>query len=478
MEKLSMEEAIETVAGTYKYQKVIFMVLSLGQFALAFFIMGIPYIFPVFPMDCSVEICIVPEQFKNSGTAQMGLVGEENYKIGFVGTSYFVGMMCGAMIVNWFSDKYGRRFALKYCCIISIPLLLLAAFSWNVYVFCIASFGMGTMEIGMYVAGFILCTEIVEKKYRNWYSGLFFSIWGVAATVLSLLFMFGVPWRVTLLLAAFLMFLELLLTHYILESPRFLLAHTPLQAIEVLNHISLMNNAGIFSSQIQSTNSPIHPQSYFAFCGKATLFKFVVCAITWFNIILGYYGMVFIFPSFGANTYLVGIVMYIAETIATLTAAYFINAIGRKKTAIFSFLVSGASFFIIFLAQTMLHGNTAETFILAASGLARFAISAEFFMIYIYTAEVFPTGIRSMAFGICNTIGRFAGLLSSNLFAICSILGIKSALLLGIILLASAGLSFLLEETLGKDLDEDHRTIKKVEDGKKFENMIEVVEFA
>lgn len=191
--------------------------------------------------------------------------------------------------------------------------------------------------------------------------------------------------------------------------------------------------------------------------------KCIACAIIWFNIILGYYGILFVFPSFIEDVYLEGMILSIAEGLATYLTAYAVNAVGRKQTAIFCFVVAGLSFFAIWMSSMWLTGNTSDYAILAASFLARFAICGEFFMIFIYTTELFPTSIRNMAFGICNFIGRLGGLLASNLFSLCVLIGVKPSLVLAITLSFAAVVSFFIEETFGKDIDEEDENLEKVD---------------
>ena len=76
-------------------------------------------------------------------------------------------------------------------------------------------------------------------------------------------------------------------------------------------------------------------------------------------------------------------------------------------------------------------------------------------MLYIYTAEQFPTYIRCTCFGLVNAVGRIGPVLSVNL----SLDG--NNLALTIILLITGALSIIispflayLEETHNKELDE------------------------
>ena len=49
---------------------------------------------------------------------------------------------------------------------------------------------------------------------------------------------------------------------------------------------------------------------------------------------------------------------------------------------------------------------------MAMNLMGKFGVSAAFASIYVYTVEIFPTPIRSLALGSCSTIARFGAILS------------------------------------------------------------------
>ena len=49
---------------------------------------------------------------------------------------------------------------------------------------------------------------------------------------------------------------------------------------------------------------------------------------------------------------------------------------------------------------------------IAISMAIRLSASAEFYILFLYTAELFPTHVRSLSLGICNFIGRLGGIVA------------------------------------------------------------------
>ena len=82
----------------------------------------------------------------------------------------------------------------------------------------------------------------------------------------------------------------------------------------------------------------------------------------------------------------------------------------------------------------------------------RNALSGEFYLIFILTAELFPTIMRGTAFGICNLVGRLSAM---ALLILPTFEDVASAsIVLGLIMLLAAGLAITLEETVGKETEE------------------------
>ena len=58
------------------------------------------------------------------------------------------------------------------------------------------------------------------------------------------------------------------------------------------------------------------------------------------------------------------------------------------------------------------HSTAYETTIMVMSMTGKFGISAAFAIIYVYTAEIFPTSMRSLGLGICSTSARLGGIIA------------------------------------------------------------------
>jgi MFS family permease len=457
MEKLTIDEALTYSSGSNFYQKRMVVFFSIGQFAIAFLVMGIPLMFPEFDEVCDMKgFCQIPKDFKSTASAELGVYGKSKSKISYIGTAYFIGMMIFALLVSWLSDNKGRKTVILICACLSSCIIATLAFSNSFWLVIVVYFFFGGTELGVYCSGFILLTESVEPSKRNIYSGMALCSWGLGSMILMGLFMAGVYWRTILIISCCCMSSYVLLLKYIHESPRWLYQNqnTSQDVVKVLDLISQTNGVGKFDLEIKSEfNGNEGNLGYKVFLYNNELFRTVsICICIWTAIVMVYYSMIFMMASFIENVYLEGMVLAFAETIATFLVSYFINIIGRKTAAIFCFLLCALAFMLIALVPLIFSKGSSEIIVICLSFLARASVSAEFNLFYIYIAELFPTSVRNMAFGLCNNIGRLGGILSSHVPSLCKLLRLNPYIFLSFALILSAVLSSFLEETLNKEM--------------------------
>jgi MFS family permease len=90
----------------------------------------------------------------------------------------------------------------------------------------------------------------------------------------------------------------------------------------------------------------------------------------------------------------------------------------------------------------------------------KFGIALTFILIYCFTTELYPTQIRGLAFGLANTFGRLATIISALMVAVPASLFMWLNVGLSILIILC---TFLLPETKGIELT-DKISENKVED--------------
>jgi OCT family organic cation transporter-like MFS transporter 4/5 len=77
---------------------------------------------------------------------------------------------------------------------------------------------------------------------------------------------------------------------------------------------------------------------------------------------------------------------------------------------------------------------------------------AAFLLVWVITAELFPTNLRSQAVGLCSTVARIFGLVTPFVAQLAMYWTPLPMLVLGLPSLVSAGLVYLIPETKGREL--------------------------
>ena len=86
--------------------------------------------------------------------------------------------------------------------------------------------------------------------------------------------------------------------------------------------------------------------------------------------------------------------------------------------------------------------------------VGKFMATASFAIVYVYTAELYPTIIRNTAIGSCSCIARIGGILALVLQLLSSYYIPAPMLLLGVAGLVAGILALYLPETVGNKLPE------------------------
>nr|XP_045609876.1 solute carrier family 22 member 3-like [Procambarus clarkii] len=177
----------------------------------------------------------------------------------------------------------------------------------------------------------------------------------------------------------------------------------------------------------------------------------------WFTAAMVYYGISLNAPTHSTDTYMYIFLGGVLEVPSYLLLWPTIVFLGRIKPLTFLYLFSAIvillmSMFIIFIPQTPL----GVMLLVSLSG--KMAITAAFHLIWVVTAELFPTQYRSLAVGHASVVARIGSILSPYINDILGMLVVWApAMVFGLMSLVAGGLCLLLPESKGRHLPEgDH----------------------
>ncbi|KAG8363075.1 hypothetical protein BUALT_BualtUnG0006700 [Buddleja alternifolia] len=338
-------------------------------------------------------------------------------------SSFFLGCFVGGFVLATLADSFlGRKKTLVLSCLLmSLPGLLNAAVSTNIWMYSGLRFisGLGRSIVG--TCALVLSTELVGKKWRGsvgicgfiLFTLGFLSLPGIAFLLR------GSSWRFIYLCTCFPpVFYSILVYFFVHESPRWLFVKGRKQEFtETLR--SLANSPETRSSfgdhiEWADQKSQEHHDIYSALnilLKKRWAFqRLVATMVAGFGMSMIYYGMPYGLGNLSFNLYLSVALNAISEFPASLLAFFLVAKVNRKGSLLGLALLSGICSMACVLVRKKGMQNALELVSFSSACTA-------FDVLMIYTLELFPTCVRNSAATMVRQVGLLAGVLSSMLVA-------------------------------------------------------------
>lgn len=350
---------------------------------------------------------------------------------GILGSGTLFGMIFGASLGGRYSDRHGRKRTL----VVAVAL----------FTSCTALTGLATglrstillrilTGIGVGASVTVTATYLSEHVPTQWrgrylaYLEGFFALGNLATVLLAAAILpagatdatvFGIAaWRVTFVAAgAPIVFVGLIHTQ-LSESPYYL-ARTGDRsgASDRLAAIAAENGHTFDIEPEQLAAGDPEKASFRRLFRPEFLGRTVLISVVWSGLNLGYYGVFIWLPdTVQAAGYVGGLYVYLTvvgvfQLLGVLTASTLVDRLGRKRVLAGSFSLSGLSTGLFTLALPGVDvglGINGTVPLLSGLFATGFFIFASFAVIFGYTTELFPTGIRSSGLGFASGLGKIA----------------------------------------------------------------------
>lgn len=421
---------------------------------------GLGYMFDA--MDAAVLAFILPVLRK---TWELSSV-----QIGLLGSSTYIGFFFGALLAGTLGDLIGRRTVMIWALALYCVASLVSAFvnSWPPFFAARIVAGIGTGAESAIIAPYL--AEFVARRFRGSFTGSlagFFSFGFVAAALLGY---FIVPahdegWRMVLVITALPVVMLLWWRRALPESPRWLESRGRTdEASRILDKIE-----ADFARRGHTLAAP-QPEPAGATGKSGTLrenFMLLLAGrqaritimtwIMWLSITFSYYSFFVWIPGLLVETgmsitksFSYSLAIYCAQVPGYFSAAWFNEKIGRQATIATYMLLGGAS------ALGLAFSSSNEQIMLAGICMS-FFMNGTYAGVYAYTAEVFPTAVRTTGAGLASAIGRVGAIVSPILvgylypnFGFMGVFGLTTIVLL----LGAAVVVLMGVPTRGRSLEE------------------------
>ncbi|MQM16594.1 hypothetical protein Taro_049555 [Colocasia esculenta] len=361
-----------------------------------------------------------------STVAEWGLVCGERYKVGLVQSGFFAGCMIGAGVFGHLSDSFlGRKGALTAVCALNAVFGFLTALSPDFWVYALLRLLTGFSTGGVGLCAFILATEPVGPTKRG-IAGMstFYFFSGGIAILSGVAYLFP-SWRALYVVTSLpsILFLAAVVPS-VSESPRWYLVRRKVtEAMDIMREIARSNRRSVpdgVSLALDDDNGGTGEETTDVEAAPSgTLVDVVRSPVTRLRLVLTvlinflcsvvYYGLSLNVVNLRTNLYVSVLLNAVAEMPAFMLTAVLLDRLGRRPLGVSTMWLSGG----FCVVGSLLRGVGAAKVVRMVCGvLGIFGMAATYNLLFIYTAELFPTVVRSAALGCATQAGQMGAILA------------------------------------------------------------------
>ncbi|XP_071750279.1 organic cation transporter protein [Lepeophtheirus salmonis] len=410
--------------------------------------------------------------FNNTIIQEWNLVCDRDYLSKLSQTIYFAGLLVGVFLSGIISDKFGRKKALVPMTIGMATAGVVMVFSNSIELFLFWRFVHGLATIGVFAVCFVWCMELVGGKWST-IVGMGLEFPWVAGWLLLGLFAHCLgDWRGILLITSIPTFLTASVIWVLPESPRWLISVNRVEEAEVtIRRIVQFNTKkplpddwkynSTDSAHKEKSNTSSGKCLSAAFRSKSLILKALILFFNWFTNSFVYYGLTLNTSSLGGSVMLNFMVNGLLEIPAYSLATWVLLKSGRKTPYVIMMLLTGIFLLLTTTIPRNVYANNWPHAVCAILG--KFCITGSFAISYIYTAEMYPTLVRSMGIGTSSLFARVGGIVAPFVGGLDKVVSPTFPIaIFGLTAILAAGLASFLPETGNKDMPDT------VEDSEKF----------
>lgn len=424
----------------------------------------------------------VYEEFEmdKTGVTEWNLVCDNQWLVGMASSFYMIGLLLGSIIVGYASDRFGRRPATLGLMILSLISTLSGAFCRGFWSYATTRLVTGVAAQGLFILGFSLSVEIVGNKetlpylkwitYKNLLANFIHIPFALGQAFLILLAYFFNEWRSLQLAMSFVTLMQMIFWFPMAESPRWLLSkNLSKRFINLIMKASKSNNSEVKTSTLlmldqnydaenesDEENKPLKFSSLF---DRPQMILMVTLMTLWPITAMGYYGITLSMSGIGGNAYWSNALSALLEIPSYFILVATMDIVGRRPLLVFSLLFTsltcfGAAF------------TTVEALTTTLSLLGKLFASSCFSLVYIVTAELFPTSVRTSAIGTCSLMARLGAIVAPQLALVLPTitpnLPTLHLYIFSIVSLLGSFLAIIVPDTVNSQLPEDFDQVLKI----------------
>lgn len=402
--------------------------------------------------------------FQTTFVTELDLVCDEADKTKFLGSILMVGVMVGCLIGGPLSDKLGRKLSLTLGLAVIAPSVIIGGFVPNYYAYATFRFLTVTSISVMWIAGHAMVLELFGKKVRK-FAYTLNSIWySLSNLLLPCIAYFFRDWHQIHLGSGLISLIVLPIIYFCLtESLRWMVLNGKVEEVKLkLRHVGKINKKALSEEDLDEmdhiletmaarakTNdeSKLGPWNMFA---KKYLFQTLILFGIWMTSVLSYYALTLNVDGLAGDMFMNYVISMLVDLPANLVIMVSVDKLGRKFLIITGMVALGISCIAMGFTDKS-HSAVIMGLFLAGKVTSTMAMNVA----WLYTAELYPTNLRSQAVATCSFVARIAGITAPFITKLETIWLPFPMVVLGIPAILFGALAVLLKETAKMHLPEN-----------------------
>nr|XP_042139932.1 solute carrier family 22 member 5-like isoform X2 [Peromyscus maniculatus bairdii] len=259
---------------------------------------------------------------------------------------------------------------------------------------------------------------------------------------------------------------------FIPESPRWLVSQGRIKEAEVIIRRAAKINGIVAPStifdpdELQDSDSKT-PQSHHIYDLIRTRnirILTIMSIILWLTISVGYFGLSLDTPNLHGNIYMNSFLLAAVEVPAYVLAWLLLQHVSRRYSMAGALFLGGSVLLLMQLVPSdLLFLSTTLVMV------GKFGITSAYSMVYVYTAELYPTVVRNMGVGVSSTAARLGSILSPYFVYLGTYNRFLPYVIMGSLTILTAIITLFFPESSGASLPDQIDQMQKVKKIKRWQ---------
>ncbi|XP_049308470.1 organic cation transporter protein isoform X1 [Bactrocera dorsalis] len=411
---------------------------------------------------------------------------ENVWKLAFVGTMHFAGLVVGTAISGYLADRFGRKNIFILCSVFMAITGIAQGLAWDYNSFIVFAFLNAVGTSGVYPLAFIIGVEMVGPSMREMSSIVLNYFYAVGEALVGATAWLLQDWQLLQYALSVPPLFFIAYYWFVPESVRWLIARNEREKAGVIikraaainrRELSLQllasfktencvppptptkaTDGGADTEKLRENGAGGKNEIWRAVCdifkSKTLLIRYAIMLYIWAINAVVFYGLSLNSTNLSGNKYLNFVLVCLIEIPGYTLAWICLRKLGRRCALSGSLFLCAATCIAggyITKVQTNLETRSTGA-IVTLFLIGKLGITSSFAVIYTYTAEMMPTLIRSGGVGVMSTFARFGAMLAPFVPLLGTYYEALPLLLFGAASFSAGLLGLLLPETFRKKL--------------------------